>query len=107
MKHQTVRDRLNEGEGMVRSEMKHKSHGRMDSGGVRHGHAMYRNEVEEPSLPPMGHRPREAGLMDAKGEAMDIAYGQAGREGCMSDEKKIHAQFKDYHWDGESMNTGY
>lgn len=103
MKHQSVRDRLNEGEGMVRHEMKQ----HMDRGGVERGHAMYRNEVEEPHVPKQGKRSMEAGLHDAKGEAMDIAYGQAGREGCMADEKKIHAQFKDYHWDGESGNTGY
>lgn len=79
----------------------------MDTGGKRPGHAMYRNEVEEPSVPAHGKRSMEAGLMDAKGEAMDIAYGQAGKSGCMADEKKIHAQFKDYHWDGETGNTGY
>lgn len=82
-----------------------KSH--MDSGGVRPGHAMYRNEVEEPQVPKDGMMLKGSGCHDMKGEAMDIAYGQAGMEGCRSDEKKIHAQFKDYHWDGESGNTGY
>jgi hypothetical protein len=69
--------------------------------------AMYENEVEKPSVPMQGKRSMEAGLYDFKADAMDIAYGQAGKAGCMGDEKKIHAQFKDYHWDGESGNTGY
>lgn len=31
---------------------------------------------------------------DFKKQAMDTAYGQAGKHGTMSDEKKIHAQFR-------------
>lgn len=64
----------------------------------------YRNEVEKPAMPMEGHPgPGQGampgmGCMDFKGEADPIALGQAGGPGCKSDEKKIHSQFKDYHW---------
>lgn len=92
MKHQSVKDRLHEGEGMVRHEMKgHSSHG------------IYRNEVEKPEQPHMNHiSPMQNmgyGMQDFKGEADPIAYGQAGGPGCKKDEGRIHSQFKDYHWD--------
>lgn len=67
--------------------------------------SIYRNEVEKPALPAEGHPgPGQGakpgmGCMDYKGEADSIALGQAGGPGCKSDEKKIHGQFKDYHWD--------
>jgi hypothetical protein len=69
--------------------------------------ANYRNEVEEPMLPQEGHMERGMGCHEFKGEAMDIAYGQAGTAGCKSDNKKIMSQWKNYHWDGESGNSGY
>ncbi len=68
---------------------------------------MYRNEVEEPKMPMEGHMEHGMGCHEFKGEAMDIAYGQAGMEGCRSDQKKIMSQMKNYHWDGESGNSGY
>lgn len=89
MKHQSMKDRMHESEGMMHKM--HKSH-----------HSLYKNEVEMPEMP-MEHyiSPKENmgyGMRDFKGEADPIAYGQSGEPGCHSDEKKIHAQFKDYHW---------
>ncbi len=72
--------------------MKHKSHG------------MYEHEVEKPSVPAHGKNEPMMSLNDFKGDAMDTAYGQAGKAGCKADEKKIHGQFKSYGWDS---NTGY
>jgi len=46
----------------------------------------------------MGHGGNDYGCSDYKGDAMDIAYGQAGEQGCKSDGSKIVGQFKDYHW---------
>ena len=98
MKHQNVKDRLHEGEGMVRHEMKrHHSH--------EGSHGIYKNEVEKPHMPSEGHigpgmgAMPGMGCMDFKGQADSIAYGQAGSGGCKSDEKKIHSQFKNYSWD--------
>lgn len=87
MRHQSVRDRLDEGEGMVRREMHHSSMG------------IYRNEVEKPEVAPMGHMEHGMGMYDFKGEADPIAYGQSSEEGCRADEKRMRSQFKDYHWD--------
>lgn len=68
------------------------------------GHGLYKNEVDKPAVPGVhANEPMEP-CMDFKGEAMDTAYGQSGKHGLMSDEKKIHAQFKSYGWDA---NTGY
>lgn len=67
-------------------------------------HGMYRNQVEMPEVAAMAHPGAGQGAMpgmgcmDFKGEADPIALGQAGGAGCKSDEKKIHSQFKDYHW---------
>lgn len=92
MKRQSMRDRLDEGEGMARHEMS--SH----SGG-----GIYKNEVEKPELPPMRSISPESnlgyGMRDFKGQADSIALGQAGGPGCKEDESRIHSQFKDYHWD--------
>lgn len=66
---------------------------------------MYRNEEEKPSVPKGGHQMSGMGCCDFKGEAAEIAYGQAGAQGVKSDEKKINAQFKNYHWDGGA--SGY
>ena len=85
MKKQGMRDRMDEGEGMMKAKMGGKAH--------------YENEVEEPEVPMQGHMASGMGLHEFKGEADPIAYGQAGMEGCRSDEKKIMAQMKDYHWD--------
>ena len=66
---------------------------------------MYRNEDEKPEMaatahPGMGQGAMpDLGCMDFKGEGDPIIYGQAGMQGCKSDGKKIHGQFKDYHWD--------
>lgn len=93
MKHQSVRDRLNEGEGMVRHHM----------AAERSSHGIYRNEVEKPEMPAFNHiSPMQNmgyGMHDFKGEADPIAMGQAGGPGCKQDESRIHSQFKDYHWD--------
>ncbi len=68
-------------------------------------HGMYRHEVEKPEVAAMAHPGRgqgampDMGCMDYKGEADPIAYGQASSSGCKSDAKKVHSQFKDYHWD--------
>ena len=73
-----------------------------------HKHAMYKNEVEEPRVPMHGHQESGMGCHDFKGEAQDIAYGQAGEMGCKSDSKKMGAQFKNYHWDSDTGGTsGY
>jgi len=37
-------------------------------------------------------------VREMKGEAMDEAYGLAGRKGCDSDYTKAHSQFRDYNW---------
>ena len=60
--------------------------------------ATYKHEEEEPSQPSQGHMMSGWGCEDMKGQADPIAYGQAGESGCKSDSKKMHAQFKDYHW---------
>lgn len=96
MKHQSVRDRMNEGEGMARHEMREHS-------GHHSSHGIYRNEVEKPEMPPMHHISPESnmgyGMHEFKGDADPIAFGQAGSVGCKEDERRIHSQFKDYHWD--------
>lgn len=68
---------------------------------------MYKNEVEKPSMPSEGHMEHGMGMESFKGEADPIAYGQASKKGCMSDQKKIMSQGKDYHWDGQSGIAGY
>lgn len=71
-------------------------------------HAMYRNEVDEPRVPMHGHQESGMGVHDMKREAQDIAYGQAGEQGCKSDSKKMSAQFKNYHWDSDTGGaSGY
>jgi hypothetical protein len=82
-------------------ESHHMSHEHMSH---EHGsHGIYKNEVERPAMPPFGHISASEnigmGMHEWKGEADPIAYGQASKEGCASDNKKIHSQFKDYHWD--------
>jgi hypothetical protein len=86
----------------------HASHGMINFGqSMREEspHGLYRNEVEKPELAARAH-PGEGqgampdmGCMDYKGEADPIALGQAGGPGMKSDERRIHSQFKDYHWD--------
>lgn len=38
------------------------------------------------------------GVHQMKGEAMDEAFGMAGKRGCEESDRKIHAQFREYHW---------
>ncbi len=38
------------------------------------------------------------GVMEMKGEAMDEAYGMAGKRGCESSVSKAHSQFREYNW---------
>lgn len=64
--------------------------------------AMYENEVEKPSIPRSGMNEPMMNCEDLKGGAMEIAYGQAGKKGCASDEKKIKSQFKNYGWESNS-----
>ena len=60
----------------------------------------YKHELDRPKEPSESHvNAREMGLHDFYKEADPIAYGQAGMQGCHSDDKKIQSQFKDYHWD--------
>ena len=71
-------------------------------------HAMYRHGVDEPHVPSHGHQEHGMGVHDFKGQAQDIAYGQAGEQGCKSDSKKMSAQFKNYHWDSDTGGaSGY
>lgn len=38
------------------------------------------------------------GVMEMKGEAMDEAYGLAGKRGAEGSISKAHSQFRDYPW---------
>lgn len=80
-----------------------------DSGKPRGG--VYRNDVDEPKHQKINHSAAPAtkawGMMDNcsdfKAEASDQAYGQAGEQGCKSDDRKIMSQaFHAY-----SDDTGY
>lgn len=80
-----------------------------DSGKPRTG--TYTDMVDEPAHQKIhkGHVAAAAdlGMMkscaDFKGEAADQSWGQSGKDGHMSDEKKIHSQF--FH--AYSDDTGY
>ena len=37
-------------------------------------------------------------VMQMKSDAMDEAYGLAGKRGCESSNSKAHSQFRDYPW---------
>lgn len=39
-----------------------------------------------------------SGVAEMKGEAMDEAYGMAGKSGVNSSNSKAHSQFRDYNW---------
>lgn len=65
---------------------------------------MYKNEEEKPSIPMQGKKAHMESVKDFKGQAMDIAYGQAGKKGCEADYKKIMSQM--HHGYNES-NSGY
>jgi hypothetical protein len=58
---------------------------------------VYKHEVEEPKFEKIGsgkgHMVAMKSCDDFKSDASDQAFGQAGYAGCMSDQKKIHAQF--------------
>jgi hypothetical protein len=56
--------------------------------------------TDMPSNHHMGHPMSGMGCHEFKGEAMDIAYGQAGKAGCKSDSGKIMSQMKHYDWEG-------
>ena len=62
-------------------------------------HEKMKHEVEEPSLPHEGHLESGMGCGEFKKAADPIAYGQAGGKLWAADEKKIHSQMKEYHWD--------
>lgn len=40
----------------------------------------------------------QAGVYEMKAEAMDEAYGMAGKRDVQKDFGKAHAQFRDYNW---------
>lgn len=40
----------------------------------------------------------QAGVYEMKTEAMDEAYGLAGKRGCESSFSKAHSQFREYPW---------
>lgn len=62
----------------------------------------YENEVEKPKVASHGHQESGMGCHEFKGQAMDIAYGQAGMGGCKSDNGKIMGQMKHYDWESPS-----
>jgi hypothetical protein len=39
-----------------------------------------------------------AGVYDMKTEAMDEAYGMAGKRGCEKSNSQAHSQFREYQW---------
>lgn len=57
----------------------------------------YKNEEDEPRFQKIGkgegHQVSMRDCADFKKEASDQSYGQAGKSGCVSDEKKIRSQF--------------
>lgn len=69
--------------------------------------SVYRNEVDRPEQPAQGHMEKGMGMKEFKGQADDLAYGQAGEAGCKSDQSKIASQMKNYHWTDGSGNSGY
>jgi len=69
--------------------------------------SIYKHEVDRPEQPAQGSMQKGMGMKDAKGQADDLAYGQAGAAGCKSDDKKISAQMKNYHWADGAGNSGY
>lgn len=38
------------------------------------------------------------GVSEMKGEAMDEAYGMAGKSGCEHSMRQVKQQFRDYNW---------
>jgi len=85
--------------GMIHHEkMRHHEAQQHHSAIKHHAEGGYKHETDKPSQPAMGHGGNDYGCSDYKGDAMDIAYGQAGEQGCKSDGSKIVGQFKDYHW---------
>lgn len=59
---------------------------------------LYKNEMDHPHIPAQGYPEHGHGAEDFKGMAMDIAYGQAGKAGCLADDKRLREQYKNYHW---------
>lgn len=64
--------------------------------------AHYEHEMDRPKVAKGGHAEKGMGVHEFKGQAMDIAYGQAGMAGCKADYKKIEGQMKHYDWEGPS-----
>lgn len=98
--------------------MKHEmhKHPRVEEHGSMHEHlshessrhARYMHEVDKPGVPAHGHQEMGMGVSDFKGEAQDIAYGQASMQGMKADSKRMSAQFKNYHWDSDTGGaSGY
>ena len=75
---------------------------------MKHNQGHMEHVVDMPKIPKHGHQEKGMGVEEFKGQAMDIAYGQAGVQGCKSDSKKISSQMKEYHWDSDSGGaSGY
>lgn len=66
---------------------------------MNEGHAVYRNEVEKPSMPMEGQMEKGMGCHSFKNEADSIAVGQSGEEGYRRDEGRINSQAKNYGWE--------
>lgn len=60
------------------------------------------HETDSPSVPAHGHQEVGLGCSEFKGQAMDIAYGQAGKGGVQADAKKVQSQMKHYDWESPS-----
>lgn len=71
----------------------------------------YSNEIDEPKFqrvdkkmtPPLYNLGMMQDCSDFKREAAGQAHGQAGEDGCLRDEKRIHSQFRPVYSD----DTGY
>lgn len=62
----------------------------------------YEHETDHPKQAKGGHMQKGMGCDDFKSNAMNIAYGQAGKSGCKSDQAKISSQMKHYGWESGS-----
>jgi len=82
-------------------EAEHRRHGERihHESAMHQRHGMYKHEEDKPAQPSQGHMIPGFGAEDFKAQADPIAYGQAAKQGMGSDMKKIHGQFKEYHWD--------
>lgn len=66
--------------------------------GMEHDNAKGHFATEQSKTTPESIARDNMGVYQMKNEAMDEAFGQAGKSHCQGDHKKIKAQFKDYNW---------